>query len=127
MPIEGAYGFAQQTLPLLTSGTTHPPTLLFSSLSGDSYYEAVNENALIALSRSLGREFGPKGVHVGHVRVRRTGDADGGNTAASHVRILPWSKRLNCACWINTDRVVGFSLGGRDILAFAYAAAVMLY
>lgn len=96
VPIEGAYGFAQHTLPLLASGTTHPPTLLFSSPSGDSYYDVVNENALIALSRSLAREFGSKGVHVGHVRVRRTGDADVGSTAASHVRISP-GQRLNCA------------------------------
>lgn len=88
VPIEGAYGFAQHTLPLLASGTSHPPTLLFSGPSGDSYYDVVNENALMALSRSLGREFGPKGVHVGHVRVR-IGDADGGSTAASHVRDTP--------------------------------------
>ena len=87
LPIEGAYSFAQHTLPLLSSGSTHPPTLLFSSPSGDSYYEIVNDNALMALSRSLGREFGPKGVHVSHVKVKRIGDADEGSTAASHVSI----------------------------------------
>jgi NAD(P)-dependent dehydrogenase (short-subunit alcohol dehydrogenase family) len=53
----------------------HPPTLIFTgatgSLRGGAQLAAfaTGKFALRALAQSLGREFGPRGVHVAHVIV----------------------------------------------------------
>lgn len=74
LPIPAAYAFAQQTVPLLfnhADGSGHPPTLMFAGTSGTSYSDEINDNALVALSRGLGREFGKKGIHVCHVKYKK--------------------------------------------------------
>lgn len=89
IPIKHAYAFAQHALPLLQNHqatAAHPPTLLFSGPSTASYYHAVNENALVALSRSLGREYGPKRIHVSHVKFKKTaGNTEITDELAAHV------------------------------------------
>ncbi|MCJ1446722.1 MAG: hypothetical protein MMC23_007228 [Stictis urceolatum] len=71
----GAFLFSQQAIPLLlehVSGAEHPPTLIFTgataSLKGSALCAsfATGKFAMRALAQSLGREFGPKGVHVSH-------------------------------------------------------------
>ncbi|KAL9118957.1 MAG: hypothetical protein Q9187_004489 [Circinaria calcarea] len=72
----GAYLFAHHTLPFLLStastASAHPPTLIFTgataSIKGSATFAsfAVGKFGVRALSQSLGREFGPKGVHVAH-------------------------------------------------------------
>ncbi|MCJ1351795.1 MAG: hypothetical protein MMC33_001779 [Icmadophila ericetorum] len=72
-----SYLFAKHTVPLLLSTTAsnsapHPPTLIFTgataSMKGSANFSsfASSKFALRALSQSLAREFGPKGVHVSH-------------------------------------------------------------
>jgi NAD(P)-dependent dehydrogenase (short-subunit alcohol dehydrogenase family) len=73
----GGFLFSQATLPLLLKGASssleNPPTLLFTgataSVRGSANFApfASAKFALRALSQSLAREFGPKGVHVSHV------------------------------------------------------------
>ena len=75
---KGAFLFSQATLPLLlkslqsSSAPTHPPTLIFTgataSLKGSALCSsfATGKFAMRALAQSLGREFGPKGIHVAH-------------------------------------------------------------
>jgi len=71
---KGAFVFSQATLPLLLKSTNlpHPPTLIFTgataSIKGSASCSsfASGKFALRALAQSLGREFGPKGVHVAH-------------------------------------------------------------
>ena len=69
--------FAQQALPLLieTAKTNpkHPATLLFTGATA-SIKASIGFSAfasakwgLRALSQSLAKEFGPQGVHVGHI------------------------------------------------------------
>jgi len=78
----GAYLFSRAVLPLLLASTTssystpeYPPTLIFTgataSMKGSALCSsfATGKFALRALAQSLGREFGPKGVHVAHVVV----------------------------------------------------------
>ncbi|KAJ5933989.1 hypothetical protein N7454_006318 [Penicillium verhagenii] len=70
----GAFNFAQATLPLMLNGDKrkYPPTLIFTgataSLKGGSGLSsfAMSKFGTRALSQSLAREFGPKGVHVSH-------------------------------------------------------------
>lgn len=74
----GAYLFSRSVLPLLlASGSAqstpkYPPTLIFTgataSIRGSANFSpfATGKFALRALSQSLAREFGPKGVHVAH-------------------------------------------------------------
>jgi NAD(P)-dependent dehydrogenase (short-subunit alcohol dehydrogenase family) len=70
----GAFLFSQSTLPLLSASTNlpHPPTLIFTgataSVKSSALFTtfATGKFALRALSQSLAREFGPKGVHVSH-------------------------------------------------------------
>ena len=77
----GAFLFSKHTLPLLLSSTspTYPPTLIFTgataSLKGSALFSsfATGKFALRALTQSLGREFGPKGVHVAHAIVSPLG------------------------------------------------------
>ena len=73
----GAFHFSQAALPLLLKCTTatvqYPPTLIFTgatgSLKGSAGFStfASAKFAQRALAQSLAREFGPQGVHVGHV------------------------------------------------------------
>ncbi|RPB09079.1 NAD(P)-binding protein, partial [Morchella conica CCBAS932] len=70
----GAFLFSQSTLPLLSASTNlpHPPTLIFTgataSVKSSALFTtfATGKFALRALSQSLAREFGPKGVHISH-------------------------------------------------------------
>jgi NAD(P)-dependent dehydrogenase (short-subunit alcohol dehydrogenase family) len=89
--IKGAFNFAQATLPhmLDTDQAEHPPTLIFTGRGGveiaNLYILTVLSGATAALkagsglsafatskfgiraiSQSLAREFGPRGVHVSH-------------------------------------------------------------
>ena len=75
MASKGAFVFAQASLPLLLAGTSsseHPPTLIFTGATASVKSNALMSSfstgkyALRALSQSLGKEFGPKGVHVAH-------------------------------------------------------------
>ncbi|MCJ1400740.1 hypothetical protein MMC11_003948 [Xylographa trunciseda] len=73
---KGAFLFSQQILPLLlhtvSTSPAHPPTLIFTgataSLKGSAGMSsfATGKFAMRALAQSLGREFGPRGVHVSH-------------------------------------------------------------
>lgn len=74
LPIAGAYAFAQLAVPLLLNhadGSGYPPTLMFAGTSGNSYADEMNDNALVALHRSLGREFGKKGIHICHIKYKK--------------------------------------------------------
>ncbi|BCS29312.1 uncharacterized protein APUU_70882S [Aspergillus puulaauensis] len=75
LPIKNAYAFSRLTVPLLVNHAdgAYPPTLMFAGTAGDSYSDEINDGALVALSRSLGREFGKKGVHVCHVKYKGLG------------------------------------------------------
>jgi NAD(P)-dependent dehydrogenase (short-subunit alcohol dehydrogenase family) len=72
--IKGAFNFAQATLPLMLNEDRgqYPPTLIFTgataALKGSSGLSgfAMSKFGIRALSQSLAREFGPKGVHVSH-------------------------------------------------------------
>ncbi|KAF2202737.1 NAD(P)-binding protein [Delitschia confertaspora ATCC 74209] len=74
---KGGFLFSQAAIPLLLNGveqkSEHPPTLIFTgataSVRGSALMAsfAPGKFALRALSQSLAREFGPKGVHVAHV------------------------------------------------------------
>ena len=73
-----AFFFSQLSLPLLLDSvpkdpsSAHPPTLIFTgataSVKGSARFAsfAAGKWAVRALAQSLGREFGPRGVHVGH-------------------------------------------------------------
>ncbi|KAJ5747044.1 uncharacterized protein N7511_008740 [Penicillium nucicola] len=72
---QGAFNFAQRSLPLLLDSresSEYPPTLIFTgataSLKGSANFAAFASGkfALRALAQSLAREFGPQGVHVSH-------------------------------------------------------------
>jgi len=73
----GAVHFSQAALPLLLSvasnkASEHPPSLIFTgataSVKANAFVSTFNTSkyALRALSSSLAKEFGPKGVHVAH-------------------------------------------------------------
>ncbi|KAJ5577492.1 uncharacterized protein N7459_006456 [Penicillium hispanicum] len=74
--IKGAFNFAQATLPFMVhdgqESGIHPPTLVFTgataALKGGSGLAgfAMSKFGIRAMSQSLAREFGPKGVHVAH-------------------------------------------------------------
>jgi len=74
--IKGAFLFSQAVLPLLLAGveqnSPHPPTLIFTGATASVKSNAqmssfsTGKYGLRALAQSLAREFGPKGVHVGH-------------------------------------------------------------
>lgn len=73
--ITGAFLFSQAALPYLlktAEGAAHPPTLIFTGATASVKSNAMMSSfstgkyALRALAQSLGKEFGPKGVHVGH-------------------------------------------------------------
>ncbi len=70
----GAFNFSQAALPLLLKSThlQHPPSLIFTGATASVKANAMMSSfatgkwALRALAQSLAKEFGPKGVHVGH-------------------------------------------------------------
>lgn len=71
----GAFLYSQATLPLLLNaveGSEYPPALIFTGATASVKSNAMMSSfstgkyALRALSQSLGKEFGPKGVHVAH-------------------------------------------------------------
>ncbi|KAJ5370736.1 uncharacterized protein N7496_006828 [Penicillium cataractarum] len=72
--IKGAFNFAQATLPFMLDAkeAQYPPTLIFTgataALKGGSGLSgfAMSKFGIRAMSQSLAREFGPKGVHVSH-------------------------------------------------------------
>lgn len=72
---KGAIIFSQAALPLLLAGTKtseHVPSLIFTGATASVKSNAMMSSfstgkyALRALSQSLGKEFGPQGVHVSH-------------------------------------------------------------
>lgn len=71
----GLFNFAQSILPLLldsVDSSPHPPSLIVTgataSLRGSVKFAdfAAGKFAVRAITQSLAREFGPKGVHVSH-------------------------------------------------------------
>lgn len=74
MRSQGAFLFSQAVLPLLTASKNlrHPPTLIFTGATAgikafpNSATFAAGNFAKRALSQSLAKEFGPKGVHVAY-------------------------------------------------------------
>jgi NAD(P)-dependent dehydrogenase (short-subunit alcohol dehydrogenase family) len=76
-PSKAGFIFAQQAIPLLLatakSETKYPATLLFTgataSIKASSGFSAFASAkwAVRALSQCLAKEFGPQGVHVGHI------------------------------------------------------------
>jgi len=101
---KGGFLFAQQSLPLLIetakSNPVHPPTLLFTGATAsikasiDFAAFASSKWALRALSQSLAKEFGPQGVHVGHII------ADGAFDTPSRRDMQPDGNSEN---WMDTD------------------------
>ncbi|KAJ4296586.1 hypothetical protein N0V90_006633 [Kalmusia sp. IMI 367209] len=73
---KGGFLFSQATLPFLLKGveqkSQHPPSLIFTGATASVKSSAqlssfsTGKWALRALSQSLAKEFGPKGVHVSH-------------------------------------------------------------
>ncbi|EJP70816.1 oxidoreductase-like protein [Beauveria bassiana ARSEF 2860] len=105
--IASAYAFSQAVMPLLTYGggnAEFPATLAFVGSAGASRSDKIVENALVALSRSLGREYGKKYIHVAHVKFNKgavvgsktlnTG-ADGGARVAETLWHL-YTQPFNC-------------------------------
>ncbi|KAM3558154.1 hypothetical protein ARSEF4850_004743 [Beauveria asiatica] len=81
--IASAYAFSQAVMPLLTYGGGHaefPATLAFVGCAGASRSDKIVENALVALSRSLGREYGKKYIHVAHVKFNKGAVAERSKT-----------------------------------------------
>lgn len=72
----GAFNYAHAVLPLLLAATksspANSPTLIFTGATASVKSNALMSSfstgkfALRALSQSLGKEFGPQGVHVAH-------------------------------------------------------------
>ncbi|KAH6652292.1 short-chain dehydrogenase [Truncatella angustata] len=74
--VRAGFTYAQHCLPLLlesVSDAPHPPSLIITgataSLKASANFAsfAAGKFALRALSQSLAREFGPRGVHIAHV------------------------------------------------------------
>ena len=76
---KAAYLFSRALLPLLTpeaaekpAADAHPPTLIFTGATASIKASALltlfaaTKHALRAMSSSLAKEYGPKGVHVSH-------------------------------------------------------------
>ncbi|KAI1434078.1 hypothetical protein GGR50DRAFT_664728 [Xylaria sp. CBS 124048] len=73
--IRGFFNFAQKTLPLLEDAvptSPHPPSLIVTgataSVKGSARFStfAAGKWAKRAMTQSIAREYGPKGVHVAH-------------------------------------------------------------
>ncbi|TQV98804.1 oxidoreductase, short chain dehydrogenase/reductase family [Cordyceps javanica] len=77
--IASAYAFSQAVMPLLAYGgggggggsAEFPATLVYVGCDGISRSDKVVENALVALSRSLGREYGKKYIHIAHLKFKK--------------------------------------------------------
>ncbi|OAA45782.1 oxidoreductase, short chain dehydrogenase/reductase family [Beauveria brongniartii RCEF 3172] len=104
--IASAYAFSQAVMPLLTYGggnAEFPATLAFVGCAGASRSDKIVENALVALSRGLGREYGKKYIHVTHVKFNK-GAVVGSNktpnvTGADRVAETLWylyTQPFNC-------------------------------
>ncbi|KAK7699763.1 hypothetical protein SLS64_011375 [Diaporthe eres] len=74
----GFFNFAQQTIPLLLQSvgqSNHPPTLIATGATASTKASAnfatfaAGKFALRALSQSIAKEFGPRGIHVAHAIV----------------------------------------------------------
>jgi NAD(P)-dependent dehydrogenase (short-subunit alcohol dehydrogenase family) len=73
---KGGFNFSQAALSLLLKGveqkSEHPPSLIFTGATASVKSSAQMSSfstgkwAVRALSQSLAKEFGPKGVHVAH-------------------------------------------------------------
>lgn len=101
-----------------TSSLTYPPTLIFTgataSLKGSALCAsfATGKFALRALAQSLGREFGPQGIHVAHaiidgvIDIPRTKDwvfeKPDAKLSAEAVSLTGFSCALLIAWYINT-------------------------
>ncbi|KAJ4164623.1 hypothetical protein LMH87_006287 [Akanthomyces muscarius] len=90
--IASAYAFSQAAMPLLTYGggsAEFPATLVYVGVAGASRSDKVVENALVALSRSLGREYGKKYIHVAHLKFSKGSEVESAVRAGEerHVRV----------------------------------------
>lgn len=90
----GLFNFAQSALPLLlesVDSSPHPPSLIVTGATaslrgGVNFLDfAAGKFAKRAITQSLSREFGPKGVHVAHAII--DGVIDIPRTAALKSRI----------------------------------------
>ena len=109
-PSAGAFHFSQAVLPLLLKANSnspkHPPTLIFTgataSIKGSANFAgfAAGKFALRAMSQSLAREYGPKGVHVSHAiidgvidipRMKEWDLGEGGKISSEAVSVYPFS------------------------------------
>lgn len=139
---KGLFIFAQKTLPLLVDAvdsSPNPPSLLVTgataSVRGSAFFGtfAAGKFAQRALTQSLAREYGPKGVHValavidggidtpwGKDRVVNNGVEDGKispDAVSCFVNIL-----LHLYCTTNTH-----GLDCRKLLALTLAAQICLH
>lgn len=83
--INGLYNFSKSAIPQLLeavdAGSSHSPTLIVTgataSVKGSARFGvfAAGKFAVRALSQSLAREFGPRGVHVAHAIIDGVIDA----------------------------------------------------
>ena len=109
LPIAAAYAFARQTVPLLLNhadGSGHPPTLILAGTSGTSYSDEINDNALVALSRGLGREFGKKGIHVCHVKYNKGLQASSSGPNPQYVSYLQRSSAYTLRSYLSLLRLI---------------------
>ena len=130
--------FSQATLPLLLAAldkktVQHPPTLIFTgataSVKANALVSAFNTGkfALRALSSSLAKEFGPKGVHVGHAIIDGPIDTPRAKEwfkdAAPDSLISPEGVRLSVLLLVG----VADEIDCGCVLAFAHAAKIGVY
>lgn len=109
--------FSQTVLPLLLASRnipdSHPPTLLFTgataSLRGSAKFSVLAGGKFVtrAVSQSIAREFGPQGIHVGHIIV------DG--PVQNEERSKKWGRPMGEM--ISPDAVSEIILGRRDEVA----------
>ncbi|KAF1975105.1 NAD(P)-binding protein [Bimuria novae-zelandiae CBS 107.79] len=102
----GGFLFSQATLPFLLKGvqqkSQHPPSLIFTGATASVKSNAQMSSfstgkwALRALSQSLAREFGPKGVHVSHAIIDGVIDIS---------RTREWLKELGPEAKLNADGI----------------------
>ncbi|KAG8527731.1 uncharacterized protein KY384_007885 [Bacidia gigantensis] len=126
--VKGAFNFTQAVLPLLTPASASatppkeshgPPTLIFTgataSVKGSANFSifAAPKFAVRAMSQSLAREYGPKGVHVAHaiidgvIDIPRTKEwalPEGGKIRPEGIAEAYW--------WLHGQDRTGVDLGG---------------
>ena len=131
----GAFHFSQAVLPLLLKANEnspkHPPTLVFTgataSIKGSANFAgfAAGKFALRAMSQSLAREYGPKGVHVSHaiidgvIDIPRTKDWNLGKDAKISSEAVSDSCVTAHADSLSTPLINGGATDRRCVLAFA--------